>query len=50
MDVGRDALLPVSDDCANKGDFRFTPGALGKVEIEVRERPQRFTALPQTGG
>ncbi|MBW4699298.1 MAG: arylsulfatase [Aphanocapsa lilacina HA4352-LM1] len=43
LDVGRDALLPVSEAYQGKGEFAFTPGALEKVVFEV-DQPQTAAA------
>jgi arylsulfatase A-like enzyme len=39
LDVGRDALSPVTDDYAGKGDFAFPPSALRRVDVKVGTPP-----------
>jgi arylsulfatase A-like enzyme len=39
LDVGRDALSPVTDDYADKGDFAFPATALARVNINVGPPP-----------
>ena len=50
LDVGRDALSPVSDAYADRGDFAFTPGALGAVKIEVGEALRPSSGPTAAGG
>jgi len=39
LDVGRDALSPVTDDYATKGDFAFPPANLTRIDIKVGPPP-----------
>ncbi len=41
LDVGRDALSPVTDDYASMGDFAFPAAALARVDIKVGPPPRR---------
>ena len=39
LDVGRDALSPVTDDYATKGDFALPAAALTRIDIKVGPPP-----------
>ena len=43
LDVGRDALSPVTDDYASMGDFAFPAAALARVDIKVGPPPAAQT-------
>jgi hypothetical protein len=49
FDIGRDEGLPVNEEYADKGKFKFTPGQLHKVVFDIKNPDEQEVSPSEFG-